>query len=120
MSFLDGCNVRFINRLEKLARKRTYQAAARAAGLGRLGTHFLRHRFRTWLDSVGTPVGVQQTLMRHADIGATMNIYGEAVRTDMAKRTAKSWGLRLHDCQLIVAGHATVYAHVAGRSREPR
>jgi integrase len=27
---------------------------------------------------VGTPVGVQQKLMRHADIRTTMNIYGDA------------------------------------------
>jgi integrase len=35
---------------------RMYQKAAKAAGIGGLGTHKLRHTFRTWLDSVGTPV----------------------------------------------------------------
>jgi len=63
---------------------RVYQKAANAANLGRLGTHTLRHTFRTWLDSVGTPVGVQQRLMRHADIRTTMNVYGDAVTQDMA------------------------------------
>ena len=43
----------------------------------------LRHTYRSWLDSVGTPVGVQQRLMRHADIRTTMNIYGDAVTEDM-------------------------------------
>ena len=62
-----------------------YQKAAKAAGIGALGTHSLRHTFRTWLDSVGTPVGVQQRLMRHADIRTTMNIYGDAVTADMAE-----------------------------------
>jgi integrase len=62
---------------------RMYQKAADKAGLGRLGTHSLRHTYRSWLDSVGTPVGVQQRLMRHADIRTTMNIYGDAVTEDM-------------------------------------
>ena len=43
----------------------------------------LRHTYRSWLDSVGTPVGVQQKLMRHADVRTTMNIYGDAVTEDM-------------------------------------
>jgi integrase len=36
-----------------------------------------------WLDKVGTTVGVQQKLMRHADIRTTMNIYGDADSLDM-------------------------------------
>jgi len=51
-----------------------------------------KSRTRTWgtrLDSVGTPVGVQQRLMRHADIRTTMNIYGDAVTEDMAKAHSK-------------------------------
>lgn len=36
---------------------RVYQKAAQAAGIGGLGTHSLRHTYRSWLDSVGTPVG---------------------------------------------------------------
>jgi len=63
--------------------------AASKAGIGRLGTHSLRHTYRSWLDSVGTPMGVQQRLMRHADIRTTMNIYGDAVTEDMAKAHAK-------------------------------
>jgi len=57
------------------------------------GTHSLRHTFRTWLDSVGTPVGVQQQLMRHADIRTTMNTYGDAVITDMVQAHGKIVGL---------------------------
>lgn len=82
---------------------RKYQDAAEAAGLTRLGTHSLRHTFRTWLDSVGTPVGVQQKLMRHADIRTTMNIYGDAVTADMAEAHGKIVGLALNrlptDCK---------------------
>jgi len=68
---------------------RMYQRAASKAGIGRLGTHSLRHTYRSWLDSVGTPVGVQQRLMRHADIRTTMNVYGDAATEDMAKAHSK-------------------------------
>lgn len=64
---------------------RMYQKAATGAGIGRLGTHSLRHTYRSWLDSVGTPVGVQQKLMRHADVRTTMS-YGDAM-TGHAFRT---------------------------------
>jgi integrase len=72
---------------------RVYQKAAKAAGIGGFGTHSLRHTFRTWLDSVGTPIGVQQRLMRHADIRTTMNVYGDAVSEDMAEAHSKIVGL---------------------------
>jgi integrase len=72
---------------------RVYQKAAKAAGIGSLGTHSLRHTFRTWLDSVGTPIGVQQRLMRHADVRTTMNVYGDAVSADMAEAHSKIVGL---------------------------
>jgi len=49
------------------------------------GAHSLRHTYRTWLDSGGTPVGVQQQLMRHADVRTTMNQYGSAHTADMAE-----------------------------------
>jgi integrase len=75
---------------------RVYQKAAKAAGIGGLGTHCLRHTFRTWLGSVGTPVGVQQKLMRHADIRTTMNIYGDAVTADMAEAHGKIVELALN------------------------
>jgi integrase len=68
---------------------RVYQKAAGKAGIGKLGTHSLRHTYRSWLDSIGTPVGVQQRLMRHADIRTTMNIYGDAVTDDMTKAHGK-------------------------------
>jgi integrase len=70
-----------------------YQEAARAAGIKltsaeMLGTHALRHTYRMWLDSTNASVGVQQKLMRHADIRTTMNIYGDAMTPDM-KRTSE-------------------------------
>ena len=75
---------------------RVYQKAAKAADIGSLGTHSLRHTYRTWLDSVGTPVGVQQRLMRHADIRTTMNVYGDAVTADMAEAHGKIVSLVLN------------------------
>jgi len=39
----------------------------------------MRHSYRSWLDAVGTPIAVQQKLMRHASITTTMNIYGDVV-----------------------------------------
>lgn len=43
-----------------------------------LGWYAFRHTYRTILDDEGTPVGVQQKLMRHSDIRTTMNVYGSA------------------------------------------
>ena len=64
-------------------------AAAKTAGIGHISSHSFRHTYRTWLDSVGTPVGVQQKLMRHADIRTTMNLYGEAMTDDMRQAHQK-------------------------------
>jgi len=36
----------------------------------------MRHAYRSWLDALGIPIALQQKMMRHADIGTTMNIYG--------------------------------------------
>jgi len=69
--------------------KEELQRAADAAGIGHLRSHAFRHTYRTWLDSVGTPVGVQQKLMRHADIRTTMNIYGDVVTNEMSTASSK-------------------------------
>jgi len=64
---------------------RMFLRAAERAEIGRLGTHSMRHTYRSWLDSVGTPIAVQQKLMRHADIRTTMNIYGDVVTDEMSQ-----------------------------------
>ena len=61
----------------------------RGCGIGRLGTHSLRHSYRSWLDAVGTAVAVQQKLMRRSDIRTTFNIYGDVVTNEMAEAHAK-------------------------------
>jgi integrase len=68
---------------------RELQRAAEAAGIGRLGTHAFRHTYRTWLDSFGTPIGVQKQLMRQSDIRTTMNHYGDALPDDMRQANEK-------------------------------
>ena len=61
----------------------------KAAGkYGSVGWHTFRHTYRSWLDDTGAPMGVQQKLMRHAQISTTMNVYGNALMD--AKRQANS------------------------------
>ena len=74
---------------------RELQRAAEAGGIGKLGTHAFRHTYRSWLDAVGTPIAVQQKLMRHSDIRTTMNIYGDVVTDEMAVASSKVAGLAL-------------------------
>ncbi len=75
---------------------RMYQKAGAEAGIGGLGTHSLRHTYRSWLDAVGTPIAVQQKLMRHADIRTTMNIYGDIVTNEMAVASGRVTRLALN------------------------
>lgn len=74
----------------------TLTDAAAKAGIGHVSSHTFRHTYRTWLDSVGTPVGVQKKLMRHADIRTTMNLYGDAVTDDMRDAHEKVVRLAFH------------------------
>lgn len=51
-----------------------------AAGkYGHVGWHTFRHTYRSWLDDTGGPIGIQQKLMRHAQVATTMNVYGNAL-----------------------------------------
>src|SRR5262249_12840476 len=75
---------------------RELQRAAKAAGIEPLGTHAFRHTYRSWLDAVGTPIAVQQKMMRHADIRTTLNIYGDVVTDEMEQAHRKVVGLALN------------------------
>ena len=68
---------------------RELDRAGKESGIGHIGTHAFRHSYRMWIDAVGTPIGVQQKLMRHADIRTTMNIYGDAASADMREAHGK-------------------------------
>jgi len=59
-----------------------------AGNFDRVGWHTFRHTYRSWLDATGAPLGVQQKLMRHAQISTTMNVYGNAMMD--SKREANS------------------------------
>jgi integrase len=67
----------------------SFQDAAKRAGLGAFGTHTMRHTYRSWLDALGTPIAVQQKMMRHSDIRTTMNTYGDVVTDEMAQANSK-------------------------------
>ena len=62
-----------------------WEAAGKYASIG---WHTFRHTYRSWLDDTGAPMGVQQKLMRHAQISTTMNVYGNALME--AKREANT------------------------------
>lgn len=68
---------------------RAFRRAAAKAGIGHISSHAFRHTHRSWLDAVGTPVGVQQRLMRHTDIRTTMNVYGMADLQEMREAHGK-------------------------------
>jgi integrase len=53
-------------------------------GIERLGWHTFRHSYRSILDACGAPIGVQQKLMRHAQVSTTMK-YGNAYMTEKRK-----------------------------------
>jgi integrase len=74
---------------------RMYQKAGAKAEIGGVGTHSMRHTYRSWLDAVGTTIAVQQKLMRHTDIRTTMN-YGDVVTDEMAKANGKVSRLALN------------------------
>jgi integrase len=75
---------------------RELDRATIAAGIGHLGTHSFRHTYRSWLDAVGTPIAVQQKMMRHCDIRTTMNIYGDVVTDEMSTAGVRVARLAFH------------------------
>jgi integrase len=72
-----------------------FQKTAAKAGIAKLGTHSLRHSYRSWLDAAGTAIAVQQKLMRHSDIRTTLNIYGDVVTDEMMVAHSKVVGMAL-------------------------
>jgi integrase len=62
--------------------------AGQTIGIPNLGWYAFRHTYRSLLDDMGTPIGVQQKLMRHSDVRTTMNHYGSAYET--TKRRANT------------------------------
>ena len=73
-----------------------YAYASRDAGIGHVSTHVLCHTYSSWLDAVGTPIAVQQKMMRHTDIRTTLNVYGDVVTDEMAQADRKISRLALN------------------------
>jgi len=75
---------------------RLFGEAATDAGIPHVSPHVMRPTHRAWLDAVGTPIAVQQNLMRHASITTTMDHYGDVVTDEMAVASGKIAGLALN------------------------
>ena len=62
------------------ALRKVIQPAARRAKLTKqVGWHTFRHSYSTLLRANGTDVKVQSELLRHSNIGTTLNLYTQAV-----------------------------------------
>ena len=72
-------------------------AVLRAQIQGQIGWQTLRHSYRAWLNETGAPLGVQQKLMRHANISTTMNVYGGAFVEGKRKANTSVVQRVLHD-----------------------
>jgi integrase len=97
---------------------RMYQNASAKAGIGGLGTHSLRHTYRSWLDAVGTGIAVQQKLMRHTDIRTTMR-YGDVVTDEMTIASGKVAGLALNGRCMAGEATQTIEKMVSAEGIEP-
>lgn len=81
-----------------ILRKRHLDPLAQKIGVPRLGWHSFRHSFRSWLDVIGAAPGQQMTLMRHADISTTMNVYGAGLVDSKREILTKLHGLTVGYC----------------------
>jgi integrase len=70
-------------------------------GIERLGTHSMRHTYRSWLDAVGATISVQREMMRHSDIRTTMNVYGSIVTDEVLTAHRKVVSMALSDSKVI-------------------
>jgi integrase len=66
-----------------------FRPAARKLGLVGVCWHTFPHSYRSWMDEDGTPMGVQQKLMRHAPAATIMHNQGNASSKPKAKANGK-------------------------------
>jgi len=71
---------------------RHIKPAAERAKLGVIGWYTFRHSYRAWLKRTGASMGVQQELMRHANLQTTLGTYGKEIEVSDQHRqgTARS------------------------------
>lgn len=75
---------------------RWLRRAGKLAGVGEdIGWHTFRHSYSSLLRQLGVDLKVQQELMRHADISTTLNIYTQAVASDLRAANSKVVGMML-------------------------
>src|ERR1700739_1053010 len=60
----------------------TLNTTCKRLGLAHVSSHSFRHTYRSWLDALGSPIGVPQRMMRHSSITTTAN-YGDTVPSDL-------------------------------------
>lgn len=59
--------------------QRWIRPAGEKIGVKGVGFHTFRHSYKSWLDSVGAPMGAVKDLMHHSNISVTMNVYGNTL-----------------------------------------
>jgi integrase len=57
-------------------------------GIAHVSSHCFRHTYRSWLDALGSPIGLQQRMMRHSSITTTAS-YGDTVASDLREAHEK-------------------------------
>jgi integrase len=63
--------------------------ATKDAGIAKIGTHTFRHTHRAWAGESGIPIAVIKDMMRHSNIGTTMNVYGGTVPAALREAHSK-------------------------------
>jgi integrase len=62
---------------------RYLKPAAEKAGVQGFGWHSLRHSYKSWCSAEKIAPGMMKDLMRHADIGTTMDVYGHTLTNEL-------------------------------------
>ena len=70
-----------------------YLKTATDATVGHVSTHSMRHTYRAWLDAVGTPIAVQQKLMRARRHQNDVERLRDVVTDEMTQARRKVVGL---------------------------
>jgi integrase len=73
--------------------QRWLRPAGEKIGVIGVGFHTFRHSHKTWLDSLGTPMGIMKDLLRHSNISVTMNVYGRTLSSEKRLFNDKVAGL---------------------------
>jgi len=84
---VDSSSLVFSSRAGRTLDRRTLlsrqlKPAAKAAGLGNVTWHLLRHSNATLHDSLGTPLGTVQALLGHASSEITRQVYLHSLPED--------------------------------------